>query len=378
MNSDKASSHNARRQRLDAIQSRDAYPEFYILPSEANPKWIDFICKKIQCINFDDRRHFTEFESWFYRLHRSVGYEAALKQLDELPDQGEVAGFKWSLRSHLGDIVFQMISDREWDQFCPRGIDTKAPIPVHDFEIQPYGQDFALRFSSLRRGPAGFYCSPRGITHNVDGVEKIIEFKPHAIERICERLTGYVKKYGAWGDAYAFIERCNYFETAKIYPDRLGLTFFQDCFLEQNTPHMFHFPSHYAFSVYGFIPQYTYQKFKMRWYYRVGYSPIDIKDKSIVLRTTLPPGYKSTPEYTMLRNSNLPEDEREELIRKTDGWSAEVLHKTMDYSLFKWFHKMGVEQVVPFEGDLFLDELPGQPTRKPSRIDVSGIPQQQS
>jgi hypothetical protein len=93
-------------------------------------------------------------------------------------------------------------------------------------------------------------------------------------------------------------------------------------------------------------------------YYRVGYCPVVVEGDFAKATTLLYPGYGGTPEYGLIVRSGLGREERRTLLDTASGMSRDVLERTGDFSLTKWFHDNGVPQVIETDEDFFYHRSP--------------------
>ena len=84
---------------------------------------------------------------------------------------------------------------------------------------------------------------------------------------------------------------------------------------------------------------------KKKYLFRLGYSPVYIHEDYVVAKTILYPGMKDTPEYCKFKNSNLNSDKKKILRKLFDKLSYKELTKSNDFTLVKWFHDQGIDQV---------------------------------
>jgi len=203
----------------------------------------------------------------------------------------------------------------------------------------------------------------------VDGAPASIFFSEHAIERIRERLIPSALDYAAWGELYAFLDTCRYFEQCELSDGSHSLSFYQDCFVDQASEHVVPFMTNLAMAIVGSaihaVPP------EVRWYYRVGYAPAARYGNCWVLKSLLPPGYGRTPEHTALKTASMQAHQRHRRLKQLDGWTAHSLVGTSDFDVLQWFQANSNAQVVPFEGDLFADQVRHRSLRPPRKLTLS-------
>lgn len=237
------------------------------------------------------------------------------------------------LANMVGHRVFTRIGSdrlREW-------------IPFHDVQFLLAGEKIIVRFRSLERakGSGGtVYFSPHRPTVEINGQRLIVGWSRHAIERTCERLAPRWDSYLGLGDVFALFYDCRRFEPCQLHAGRqVGFTLF-------DISASGYFSGHIAEQVLG-------RPGKKNCYYRVGYCPVVVEGNFAKATTLLYPGYSGTPEYGLILRSGFGREERERLISTASGMSRDVLERTQDYSLMKWFHDNGVAQVIETDEDFF-------------------------
>ena len=343
--------------RREHSSSPEGYPEFFLMKGDASQQWTKCVVRIVSTIDFGDPAQFEEAQRRAFRMLKELGLdviERAVRKAEEQEGPELSVGFRRFIWC-LGNLVVEKMTPAERSRF----------IPFNDVLITPFGHDILVRVSSLRRTEVNgtrVYHSSRCPTLTIDGKKRVVAFTRHAIERLCDRIVPSWRYYTGLGDAYAFFSDCLHFELAELYPKRLAFTFYDSCFLEQCRPGLTSFPCEYARRVIGTRAMIEHRDFGRRWYYRVGYCPAfvgrDFVDGDfVVAKTLLFPGMKTTPEYGLLLESPLSEQERNAMLAKAESQTAETMQKTWDYSLVKWFHDNGVPQVVALEGDIFANGI---------------------
>ena len=180
----------------------------------------------------------------------------------------------------------------------------------------------------------------------------------HALERICERTVYDWRTYSDHGDAFAFLDNCVYFEDCTVARGEPSFAVYNSC-----VPHCYSW--HYVAQVLGepikltgdFYVDSAQELKGRRFYYRVGYCPVEFHGDLAVATTLLVPGMNrghGTPEGKLIGQSGLSADEvaakRSQVERQL---SMKALVDGGDYSLVKWFHDNGIAQVVELEHDVF-------------------------
>ena len=84
-----------------------------------------------------------------------------------------------------------------------------------------------------------------------------------------------------------------------------------------------------------------------------GYCPAVVEGDFIKAKTLLFPGYASTPEYGAILRAPLSADRRDDMISSSRNLDAQQICESGEFSLIKWFHEHGVQQVIQTKRELF-------------------------
>lgn len=335
---EKNETHNKKVQFLKRIESekeqydRD-YPKFKYKINNAHNGFVELIKSAINKINFNDPKQFTVYERLRLRKSRLTSEEREILA----QDPNSKHGFPASL-THQALLIGQKVFD-----FIPED-ELRKWIPIHDVQFLEMGSEILVQFCSLEQEKVNggtIYYSRYKPTLEVDSQNYIIGWTRHAIERVCERLTVSWYSYAGLGDAFAFFDQCLYYEKCKLHDNQLAFTFYD-------------FPTFPGMIKHEIIKHILGSNISgLGCHGRVGYCPAVIEEGFIKAKTLLVPGYKTTPEYNLIRNSNLSYQEKQGLIRKTEQLSLAKLAETRDFSILKWFHDRGVPQVMQTDKNLY-------------------------
>jgi hypothetical protein len=247
--------------------------------------------------------------------------------------------FKNLLRSFfrglLSEILFSELKKQKLlERYVPQNMVYLIPVE-NSFDVVFKG------LSRVRIDIHQIYYSSNRPKIEVNGKKWIVGFTPHAIVRIRGRGVEDWTTFAGAGDAFAYLNNCNYFEVIKgkyKNKEQYYFTFYEGC-----SPN--YFSEQYAINI---LDDYDHRK---QYYYRIGYCPIafnsdGINDIACGL-TMLPPGGKYTPEWDLCENSNLPWREKRKILRRVkNSFLFSDLIKTQDFSGLKWFHDNGISQVI--------------------------------
>jgi hypothetical protein len=320
----------AKKRRDEDLMRKHEFPRLVFEPNSAPPEFVEAVRQAAADIDFCDPTLFPKWETLTYRRMKEVGYPRAIAEMHR---GVAVAGQDAELiltRFHLGfgEAVLSRI---------PRDFLLKF-VPFHDVLFDTRGHDIVARFRSLRhaKGPDGtLYYSVHEPKLEVGGMQLTVSFSAHAIQRACERLCFSWPSYAALGDVYAFFEECLEFEQCDLHGGVLGFTFYEEC-----VP---------GFWNYGIAEEVLGEQFAPGGEYgwRAGYCPAVIEGRFIKAKTTLFPGYDSTPEYGKLLRADLPRQRKQEMLDEVKRLNRKRMLEPQGIALLKWFHDQGVPQVRP-------------------------------
>ncbi len=347
----KAAQRNAYNQRARVLLKRfSAYPEVLFDESEGTPEFIEEV-KKAQCeIDLDDPKVCDPAFQNIYRIIREAGFEALAQAKREAIADGTMSEQEADLSMHL----FMMHYGTKIYERIP--LETrKRLLPYNDMHVSPLGKHLVVSFSSLlqKNGTRGtiFYSRKRP-TVNFGGHDWPVGFSRHSIEQAVLRLNPHYYNYSCSADVHAFFANCVHFEPAELDSRN---------HLRQPAFSMFDFcddPTFYPYQVYvrdifglgDEEPDRTAGKF----YFRLGYFPIEIDSGFAKAVSFMRPGYTGTPELKALVAANdLSREHKAFLLRESrenTGREALLNGRT---EVIKWFHDNAVPQVKQISEPVF-------------------------
>jgi hypothetical protein len=256
----------------------------------------------------------------FYYYVRAGGFMAAHKALREGAKLARQAGATdahqgyWVCLMTLGALLYQRLPS---DLIQP----TRCLDLLHRFGHQDRKLTVACRSLQARETPKGTaYFSrrmPRMRFHGVEGDWVVAFFSGspsrHALERICERTVYDWRTYGGHGDAFAFLDNCVYFQDCTEERGEPSFLVWNSC-----VPH--HASWHYVEQVLGervtlqgdYYEDVANAMKSRRFYYRVGYCPVEFHGELAVATTLLVPGMegrRGMPLAEAALSSNDPSSE---------------------------------------------------------------------
>jgi hypothetical protein len=345
---DAAKERRKTEEKRDVIKRRrqeyeDEYPQFQFKDEHlAAVDFVKLIKQTISQLSFEDEV-FQPSDRKLLKYGKAHGFAKAMELLNrsDAARIGSISVNEFEFKLKVGQVVFSRI---------PQQV-LKGYIPMNNVEIMPLGKQIIVKFRALlhRRGSHGtIYYSRHLPTLLIDGEHKIVGFSKHALDKTCERLDPSWWTYAGLGDVFAFFDQCIYFERAKLFPDQLAFTFFDFC------PKGF-WRWQYVEQILGDSKDFDGNR--SDYYFRVGYCPAGIEDDFIVAITLLFPGFTKTPEFGKLLQASLPFSQRRQMIDLAKQQTAAYLMESNDFSLLKWFHCHGVEQVVCINQQVYVSVL---------------------
>jgi|688.fasta_scaffold49780_2 hypothetical protein len=333
----------------------DEYPTVRLGEQDADPEFVNAVLEAAKKIDFLDVNTLGAGYQAFLKCGKEYGFRDAFTLLQGLPDINygitRVTGIpKLTVAILLyGGLLLQKV---------PEDI-RRRHMPVNDVTVWYEGRDIVLRFTSIRSqsGQGGrVYYNPAEPKIVFDGKEYKVGFSRHSIERICQRLNPKYLEYGNCGDIHAYFRTCVYFEPVSLYRDQLGFAIYNMCYFPGFVHHRI-----YAQKIFGLENEVPGMG---KLYYKVGYCTVAIEGEFAKATTFLPPGYRSTPEYGLLIDSDLPREKKDEWIAKAtdESWSELNNFLQDDTEITKWFHQNGIPQVKQIKETVFIDKHPIVPS----------------
>lgn len=338
--------NNERRKRAEEIKRQrirqSQYPVVRIDDTYGDPRFIEAVKVAVTKTDFDVPEIFGHAERAFHTVLNAAGVggprfvrKADLQQaLDQHP---EASLLILTLCMRYGEALFQQIPEDVRKRF----------LPYNDVQVDFTGRDIVLRFSSMQRksgvGGTIFYSSRRP-TIRLQRQEWKVGFSRHAIERICARLNPRYLTYAAAGDVHAVLNKCVWFEPVTLYGNQPAFAMWDIC----NNPATLS----YQLYVREVLGEENIVAGRGPCYHRIGYCPVVFEDGFAKAKSFFCPGYRKTPEYGLVRHSDLPELEKDLLLHSAS--SSDVLHFAEEgMEAVKWFHDHGVPQVAQMRHQVF-------------------------
>lgn len=207
-------------------------------------------------------------------------------------------------------------------------------LKTNDIVLLPFDGTWQFMLRSLSSatisGGIRIFYSLRTDKLTYNGTPYQLAFTQHCIDRIHQRFNGSHCGYGHLGNLFAYLYNNNYFEWAELSDGAPALSLFAPCWDER------YGAINIVKAIYG-DDYYTGEKY----HYRIGYLPVEIKKEFMLAKTMLCPGYVSTPEFELLRKSEL---NNEWLKRAQENENHDNL-EDYDPQLIRALHMTGIPQV---------------------------------
>jgi hypothetical protein len=343
----KAARRNDYNQQARAIANRlSKYPEIIFDEAEGTPEFVAAVKKAQLDIDLDDPAVCPPTLQKAYRIIHEHGYPALERDMALIKAQAAAESRQsltlveaaWhSFILHYGTQVFSRIP-----------LETRQRLlPYNDLHVRPAGKCLLLSFSSLlqKRGRGGtIFFSRRRPTVTLGGHAWPVGFSRHSIEQAVLRLNPDYCNYSCSSDVHAFFANCVYFEPAELdsrkHPQQQAFSMFDVC--DDPTYLAYHIYVDDVLGLAGGEPTRT----DGRFYFRLGYFPVEFDSGFAKAVSFMRPGYTGTPELkTLLEEEGLERARKAFLLRDArENRGRQVLLEGRT-DVIKWFHEHAVPQV---------------------------------
>lgn len=335
---DKAAS--LRRQKLQK------YPSFVLGRQDADPEFIAAIMHAVKRYDFLDTKALGAGFQAFLKLGKKVGFAEAFRILNEVPSinyGGRELTHETKLvvaNANLGNQLLSLVPKEVRETF----------IPYNDVSVEPTQHEIRLNFSSMKSvsGTGGrVYYSRHEPLIEFDKKAYVVAFSRHAVDRICKRVNPRYIEYGPAGDIHALFSTCVYFEPVILHGGQPAFALYDVCGNKGF--------SHYSTYTVGVFGEENIKPGAGTLYYRIGYCPVVLENSFAKAKTFEPPGFRGTPEYGLVLNSDLPPVEKRKMLQRISDDSGNELQRLInnDNEITKWFHNNGLPQVFQWSHEVF-------------------------
>lgn len=242
--------------------------------------------------------------------------------------------------AHVGQQIFEQL---------PEVYQTKL-LPEHYFYPLFVPEGIVIEFGFLqrvKRDTGWGYYSQREPSVTINNAEWVVCFSSHAIERIVERSCFEERlTYAHYMDCAAYFQGCVYFEPVTMGDGSPAIRLFM---MENlgGPPARYR---DYLRKVAGIEDVLKYPAIPA---YVLGYCHVDCKGKFAKAISCWYPGYRGTPEDTLVRSAEMSKAERQRLLALADDNKTVRVINEGRHEAIRWYHEHGVPQVIFPERRLF-------------------------
>lgn len=334
------------------LQYSNKYPSLEINVVKNNPidaSFVSEIGRVIRTINFNDKVEFKNWHRQFYQYVKSLGVRGTedLFSLIEksIKSDNEEIHVKaiMEIARLIGTIIFKRLNP-QFIKFFPYNLITAVPVE-NRISVQ-------IRCLCKKKSKYGtIYYSEHNPKVIINGEKKIVGFSRHAIERILARSFYETSNmYVHFTETSKLLIHNKFYEVIKVSGQEF-ISFYDAGYEILQSSKNVDSAEDIARVVLG-------KSFDdhLQYYYRIGYMPLGIVDEFASGTTLLTPGMRGTPEYELLKSSNLSYRERETIEEKINNHPGSICRINIEdnLSILKWFHDNGIPQVVQLDNDPFV------------------------
>jgi len=275
---------------------------------------------------------------------RQFRIEAAQRHDYQQEVLNEATGRFHASLGYVGERIFEQLPEHYREHLLPNYCFYPSFAP----EGVSISFDFIPR---VKRDTGWGYYSPNEPKVTINGAQWVVCFSEHAIERIVERSCfGQQLTFAHYWDCFAYLKGCVYFEPVTLEGDKPGIRLFM---MEDlgGSPARYREYLHKVAGIenvlkYPAIPAYV-----------LGYCHVDCKGRFAKAISMWYPGYRGTPEDTLVRTADITTTERQRLLAMAaDNKTVRVINEGR-HEAVKWYHENGVPQVI-FPGRRLFDWRP--------------------
>jgi hypothetical protein len=323
-------------------------PEFRIDASEATSDIVAMVNAGISELDSCYTKIFEEDVIVFMGNHVRNGWtdmvNSCAASIEDMTREEVERGLVHMLDSTLGNGILR----------CAPGHLVRRALPVSCYTLQPAERHWDIRCRSLRSLKTKHGClyqSPHQPTIQLNDQPLQVSFTRHALTQLADRITPKWEHYYI-GQVYVFgfLYECVYFETTILSTGQPAFVVYNSCLRTGK---------HMKECMRELLKAKT-DKELARYYYKVGYCPINKEGELAVAKTFLTPGYWQTPERQTIprgrqrgKNASLLRDIEQACDEGINTISVASCERTRN--AVKWFHNHGVPQVKKIEQEVFRD-----------------------
>jgi hypothetical protein len=182
------------------------------------------------------------------------------------------------------------------------------------------------------------YYAPTRPPIRFDDKAKVVAFRKHAINRIRERIYGGELDYGRTGSFHQRLQEHHRFEPVLLYTGQQAFAFWT-----QARTGILYGNSNGLRFLQALAPNRDTRK---DYWYLLGYCPVTVHHGFAVAQTLLYPGFKNTPEYGLIMNTDISFLEKRDMLARVQEWEEGHNEAQTDMDLVRWFHEHGSPQIM--------------------------------
>jgi hypothetical protein len=264
---------------------------------------------------------------------RQFKIEAAQRHDYEQELLNEVQSRFRTALAYVGERIFEQLPELYRQHLLPN----YCFFPCFAPEGIRIGFDFIPR---VKRDTGWGYYSPNEPKVTINGAKWVVCFSEHAIERIVERSCFSAQlTFAHYWDCFAYLEGCVFYEPVILDGDRPGIRLFMTENLggppDQYREYLRKIAGIEDVLEYPVVPSYV-----------LGYCHVDCKGKFAKAISMWYPGYRGTPEDTLVRTASITAADRQRLLAMADDNKTVRVINEGRHEAIKWYHENGVPQVV--------------------------------
>ena len=242
--------------------------------------------------------------------------------------------------AHVGQQIFEQLPE----------VYQRKLLPEHYFYPMFVPEGILIEFGFMervKRDTGWGYYAKREPKVRINNAEWVVCFSSHAIERVVERSCFEERlTYAHYMDCAAYFQGCVYFEPVMMEDGTPAIRLFM---MENlgGPPQRYR---EYLKKVAGIEDVLQYAAIPA---YVLGYCHVDCKGRFAKAISCWYPGYRGTPEDTLVRSADLSKAERQRLLALADDNKTVRVINEGRHEAIRWYHEHGVPQVIYPERRLF-------------------------
>lgn len=235
--------------------------------------------------------------------------------------------------AHVGQQIFEQLPEVYQNKLLPEYYFYPLFVP----------EGIRIEFGFLervKRDTGWGYYSPLKPKVTISDAEWTVCFSSHAIERVVERSCFEERlTYAHYMDCAAYFEGCLYYEPVTMEDGRPAIRLFM---MEDlgGPPARYR---EYLRKVAGIEDVLSYPAIPA---YVLGYCHVDCRGRFAKAISCWYPGYRGTPEDSLVRSADIPREERQRLLGLADDNKTIRVINEGRHEAIRWYHEHGVPQVI--------------------------------